>query len=186
MEKETMKKLLKENMDTMFGYSYFITGNREKAMDLMQDTILNILKKKTPYREQDSFKAWIFRVLKNNHINRSKKVSLNAEINESAFETDNVISHVFEDSRATTEKISDPILRNRIVKAFSSMPDEFRDVCYLIEVEGLKYDETAEKLGIAVGTVMSRLHRGRDFLRKELVNEARELNIGKERRVRNG
>ena len=185
---EIMKKLLKENMDTMFNYSLFITGNRERAMDLMQDTILNILKKKTPYQEQSYFKAWIFRVLKNNHINRIKKAGLANEINESDFSstTDNVISHVFEDARTGPEKISDPILRQKILRAFRDMPSEFQDVCYLVEIEGAKYGEVAEQLDIAVGTVMSRLHRGRGFLRRALAEEAKELNIGRVGKVKNG
>ena len=76
---EKLKKLIKENLDTIFAYSKFITGNREDAMDLMQDTIVIVLKKSHLYKEQDSFKSWIFRILKNNYLNTIKKKSIQKE-----------------------------------------------------------------------------------------------------------
>ena len=177
-----MKKLLQDNIDTIFGYALFITGNREKALDLMQDTMVTVLRKTHLYTEQSGFKSWIFTILKNNYINTYKKANLHREITETDYLNDNVISGVFEDKKSATN--SDPLLKDKIMSAFEQMPHEYKDVTYLVDVEGLKYEEVAESLSLPVGTVMSRLFRGREFLRKKLYAEAKEMNIVAEKKVR--
>lgn len=182
IERLEMKEILKNNLNTIFNYSLFITGNREKAMDLMQDTIVNLLNKKQPYQEQAAFKSWIFKVLKNNYINKYKRDNLHREINETDLTKDSTMSFDFEDTVTDTEKTVDPFLREKILGAFSIMPVEYREVCYMIDVEGFSYEEASEQLDIPIGTVMSRLHRGRNFLQGKLNKEAVELRIVSERK----
>jgi len=172
---EKLKKLIKENLDTIFAYSKFITGNREDAMDLMQDTIVIVLKKSHLYKEQDSFKSWIFRILKNNYLNTIKKKSIQKELFVSEIEKDNDSEpYNFKDKKNFTQ---DPFLKERILKVFSEMPEEYQMVTYLINIEGHSYEEVSKMLKIPVGTVMSRLHRGRDFLKSKLIKEAKEAKI---------
>ena len=64
------------------------------------------------------------------------------------------------------------------------MPPEYKDVSYLIDIEGFSYEEVSKDLGIPIGTVMSRLHRGRDYLRSKLLKEAKELRITEQRKKR--
>ncbi len=173
-----MEELLKENIETIFSYSLFITGNREKALDLMQDTIVTVLRKKHLYREESHFKSWIFKILKNNYINTLKKENIRnetfiADISKDGEETPMFLN--FDDSSA--EFINDPILRSKITTIFASMPAEYKDVVTLVEVEGFSYEEVSEALEVPIGTVMSRLHRGRAYLRKMLRKEAGELKI---------
>jgi len=175
---QSFKHVLKENMDTIFRYSLFITGNREKAMDLMQDTIVRLLNKKNVYEEKNAFKTWIFRVLKNNYINTYKKAALHKEIHASDIsEDENVVSLIFKDHSSDISNAVDPILKKRILTAFSELPENFRDVCYQIDIEGLNYEETSIELKIPIGTVMSRLHRARAILREKLEIVAREVGI---------
>ncbi len=177
-----MKKLLTDNLDTIFNYSLFITGNREKALDLMQDTMVSILSKKNAYQEQSAFKSWIFTVLKNNYINRYRQESLHREIRESEMQRSDDEKRIdFADPASPAELASDPLLRKNILTAFSQMPDEFRDVCYLVDVEGWSYEEAAKHAGVPIGTVMSRIYRGREFLKNKLRKEAAELKIVSER-----
>lgn len=182
-----MEELIKANLDVIFRYALFITGKRELAMDLMQDTIVRAIEKKKLYNEQKAFRSWIFTMLRNNYINTYKKKALHNEITESELQfDDNVLPFVFEDKASALELVTDPVLKQSIMEAFASMSDDYRDVCYLVDVEGLSYSEVAEELSVPIGTVMSRLHRGRDFLKKSLYNEASELGLIKKGQKRYG
>lgn len=173
-----MEELIKNNLDTIFGYSLFITGNREKALDLMQETILTILRKKHLYQEQSHFKSWVFRILKNNYINMLKKESIRNETNLTDLSKEGAASPLYlNDKESEIESLKDPILRMKINKIFSDMPLEYKEVVALVELEELSYDEVSKALEIPLGTVMSRLYRGRAYLRKMLRKEAGELRI---------
>ena len=177
-----MEELLKNNIDTIFNYALFITGNREKALDLMQDTIVTVLSKKHLYKEEDHFKSWIFRVLKNNFINKIKRDAVISEVSFSDLQNDDSPVIDFPDTRISPEELSDPILKSRIREVFENMPLDYREVVELVLIEELSYEETAKTLEIPIGTVMSRLHRGRNFLKKAFGREAEELQIIKKER----
>lgn len=172
-----MKELIENNLDKIFSYSIFITGDREKALDLMQDTIVTALSKKHLYNEESHFRSWIFRVLKNNYLNKIKKDSIRKEINFSDAAPDTTEEPVFLSKNKDNTYLSDPILKKKISDVIASLTPEYRDVIVLVEIDQLSYEETAEVLEIPVGTVMSRLYRGRSQLRKMLKKEAGELRI---------
>lgn len=181
-----MEELLKKNLDTIFSYSLFITGNREKALDLMQDTIVTVLNKKHLYSEESHFKSWIFRVLKNTYLNQIKKDGAKKEILWGDFSDNEDNSPLFlSEANGNIENINDPILRNKINSVIASIPFDYREVVIFIELDGMSYEEVAKELNIPVGTVMSRLHRGRSYLRKMLRKEAGELRIISEKVKRN-
>lgn len=184
-----MEKLLKEHLDTIFSYSLFITGNREKALDLMQETMVTVLTKKHLYAEESHFRSWIFRVLKNNYLNQIKKNAVRNEVYLNDISRENEETPLFSsgfESRNLMEEMSDPILRDRIGAVFEEMPFEYKDVVILIEIEGSSYEEAARQLEIPVGTVMSRLHRARNYLKKSFRKEACELKIVSDRVRKNG
>lgn len=172
-----LRQMLTAHLDLIFSYSLFITGNRDKALDLMQDTIANLLTKKGAYEERDAFRTWIFRVLKNNWLNRIARDLASREIAEATLRTEDDETIDFADPAATADRATDPLLRERILDAFSQLPPDQHEICYLVDIEGLSYDETAKRLAIPIGTVMSRLHRGREFLKTKLRREAAELRI---------
>lgn len=181
-----MENLLKSNLDTIFSYSLFITGNREKALDLMQDTIVTVLNKKHLYNEEAHFKSWIFRILKNNYLNQIKKDNVRKEVFLGDFSNDGDDSPIFiNENNGNLDELSDPILRDKINSVISSIPMDYREVVIFVEIDGMSYEETAKELNIPVGTVMSRLHRGRSYLRKVLRKEAGELRIISEKVKRN-
>ena len=173
-----LKRLLTDHLDLIFSYSLFIAGRRDRALDLMQDTITSLLsKKRAVYEEREAFRAWIFRVLKNNWINRVSRDSVLREIAESDIRSDDEMPLEHADTAADPAETADPILRERLLTAFSRLPADQQEVCYCVDVEGLSYDETARRLAIPIGTVMSRLHRGRETLKTQLRREAAELHI---------
>lgn len=182
-----MEKLLKDNLETIFSYSLFITGNREKAMDLMQDAILTALSKKHLYKEEAHFRSWIFRILKNTHLNNIKRDYIKKEVYIADISTENDDLPLFLTSSSNTiEDVNDPILKEKMSEVLEMMPLEYKDAIILKEIEGLSYEETARQLEIPVGTVMSRLHRARNYLKKAFRKEAVELKIVSEKVRKNG
>jgi RNA polymerase sigma-70 factor, ECF subfamily len=182
-----MEKLLKDNLETIFSYSLFITGNREKAMDLMQDAIVTALSKKHLYKEESHFKSWIFRILKNTYLNNIKREQIRKETYLSDISKENEETPSFLMSSANSiEEMNDPLLKEKMSCVLETMPLEYKDAIILKEIEGLSYEETARQLEIPVGTVMSRLHRARNYLKKAFRKEAVELKIVSERVKKNG
>lgn len=177
MIKGEMKELIENNLDKIFGYALFITGNREKALDLMQDTVITVLTKQNLYKEESHFRSWIFRILKNNYLNIIKKEQVRKEINFSDASPDSNDEPVYLLKDKGKCYISDPILKSRISEVIASLALEYREVVVLVEIDQLSYEEAAKVLDVPVGTVMSRLHRGRLQLRKMLKKEAGELRI---------
>ena len=176
-ENGKMKELIENNLDKIFSYSLFITGDREKALNLMQDTIVTVLTKKHLYNEESHFRSWIFRILKNNYINKVRKENLRKEINFSDAAPESNDEPIFLPKDRNGDYLSDPLLKKRISDVISSLAPEYREVIVLVEIDQLSYEEASEVLEIPVGTVMSRLFRGRSHLRKLLRKEAGELRI---------
>ncbi|HPM45552.1 MAG TPA: RNA polymerase sigma factor [bacterium] len=182
-----MEKLLKDNLETIFSYSLFVTGNRDKALDLMQDAIVTALSKKHLYKEESHFRSWIFRILKNTHLNNIKRAQIKKESYLADISKENEETPSFLMASLTTlEEMSDPLLNQKMSQVLEIMPAEYKDAIILKEIEGLSYEETAKQLQIPVGTVMSRLHRARGYLKKAFRKEAVELKIVTERVKKNG
>jgi len=144
----------------------------------MQETIVSLLSKTGQvYEERESFRSWIYRVLRNNWLNHVAKVSASRETPFSDL-SDSTSPECWPfDPFLEQSSSNDPFLRDQILAAFSELPAEQQEVCYCVDVEGLSYEETARRLGIPVGTVMSRLHRGRGALKERLYPAAIELRI---------
>ncbi|HSW61345.1 MAG TPA: RNA polymerase sigma factor [bacterium] len=182
-----MEKLLKDNVETIFSYALFITGNREKALDLMQDAIVTALSKKHLYKEESHFRSWIFRILKNTYLNNIKRDYIKKEVYLADISKENEDTPSFLMSSVNSlEEINDPILKEKMENMLETMPLEYKDAIILKEIEGLSYEETAQQLQIPVGTVMSRLHRARGYLKKAFRKEAVELKIVSEKVRKNG
>jgi len=170
-----MQTLIKTNLNTMFGYARFLTGDRDKAMDLVQDSVIKALKNAHQYNHRHSFKSWIFTVMRNLYINQIRRRIVLPEISESDLSREDSTPYEFRDEKSNTEELTDPLLKERIAEALDALSNEFREVVYFIEIEGFSYEEVAKMLDIPVGTVMSRIHRARRHLKKALVVEAGEI-----------
>ncbi len=176
--RERLRDLLTANMDLMFSYALLITGRRDRALDLMQETIVSLLSKEGEiYEEREAFRSWIFRVLRNNWINHLAKPSFSRETPFSDFAEEQERPFGERLMTAAEPEREDPLLRDRLLAAFAELPAEQQEVCVCVDVEGLSYEETARRLGIPIGTVMSRLHRGRSALQARLFPAATEWRI---------
>ncbi|MGQ9746749.1 MAG: sigma-70 family RNA polymerase sigma factor [Candidatus Caldatribacteriaceae bacterium] len=166
--KGSFQALLTPELGALFRTALRMTRNREDAEDLMQETIIKAFAAFDRFEEGTNFRAWIFKILTNTFINNYYRVREKQKLPSlEEMEEDVAFQPVFEGA-TPEEALLNTLTREDIVRAIESIPLEFRTVVVLTLVEGFSYKETAEILDIPIGTVMSRLHRGRKLLQKSL------------------
>ncbi len=149
----------------LYGTAYTLTRNGAEAEDLVQDTLLRA------FRAIDRFdgaypKAWLLTILRNTNINRAQKKRPYL-----FDDPDDPAADVVDDV-TPEDLVVEPVFEHAVQTALDDLPPAFRAVVDLVDVNGLSYNEAAEVLNIPVGTVMSRLHRGRGRIRKRLSTES--------------
>lgn len=161
--------------DLLYNYALRMTNNEADAQDLLQETYLKAYRFWDKYEQGTNIRAWLFRILKNTFINRYRKESRAPE----TVEYDDVQS-VYTPGRAasgesggSSEALFNNLLDDDVAKAVADLPDDFRTVVILCDIEGLTYEEIADFVDVPLGTVRSRLHRGRRLLRSKLLEYAR-------------
>jgi len=167
-QKILFQELLMPELGALFRTALRMTRNREDAEDLVQETTTKAFSAIDRFEEGTNFRAWIFKILTNTFINnyyrvreRNKLPSLDEMEEESAFQP------AFE-GISPEQALLNTLTKEDIQKAIDVIPIDFKSVVVLNLVEGFSYKETAEILDIPIGTVMSRLHRGRKILQKLL------------------
>ena len=167
-QKKLFQELLMPELGALFRTALRMTRNREDAEDLVQETTTKAFSAIDRFEEGTNFRAWIFKILTNTFINnyyrvreRDKLPSLDEMEEESAFQP------VF-NGISPEQALLNTLTKEDIQKAIDVIPIDFKSVVILNLVEGFSYKETAEILDIPIGTVMSRLHRGRKILQKLL------------------
>ncbi|MBM66234.1 MAG: RNA polymerase subunit sigma-24 [Myxococcales bacterium] len=168
-----------EHLNALFGHALRLTRNNEQAEDLVQDTLLKAFKNFDSFKEGTNAKAWLIRILTNTYINgyRRNQVANRALTQHGGgFLNDRVSGSMGKGgAKGMTDAVMDRFIRDELVEAVNELPDNFRDVVILADVEELSYREIADALEIPIGTVMSRLHRGRRLLREALSEFAHSL-----------
>ena len=170
--------LFRENINGLYALALRMTRNPLDAEDLVQETALKAYRFFHRYESGTNFRAWIYRILTNNYINIYRK---NKKLPEK-IEFDKVTFKLKEENENYWEQINNvnnqypykEMFDDEINRALDHLPDEYRLVVLLADVEGLSYKEIADIIGHPIGTVMSRLHRGRKMLQKRLTRYARE------------
>lgn len=158
-----------------------LTRNSVESEDLVQDTLVKAMRAQGQFEPGTNLKAWLLRILTNTFINRYRRGSLERSVvdgDESDPLWDGWMSTASMEAMRDPESTAlRPMLEAEIRSALSTLPEDFRLVVVLADVEELSYREISEILGCPIGTVMSRLHRGRRMLKLKLVDHARELGI---------
>jgi RNA polymerase sigma-70 factor (ECF subfamily) len=172
-------------VDSLYNTAYRMTRNAQDAEDLVQEAYLKAYRYYDKFEEGTNFKAWLFKILKNSFINRYRKQQ--SRPIHSAFEDieGGLESHILEDATGTIpspeEQLFEKVLDEHVQEALESLPEDYRMVVVLADLEGFSYKEVAEILDIPVGTVMSRLYRGRRLLEATMLRYARSHNyLGKD------
>jgi RNA polymerase sigma-70 factor, ECF subfamily len=154
------------HMDALYNYAFRMTGDSDDANDLIQETYLKAFRFFDNFEKGTNCKAWLFRIMKNTYINDYQKrkrepEKLDYEEVENFYE--NVKPSSTDDAHLEKE-IFDNLLDDEVSTAISSLPEDFRTVIILSDIEGFSYDEIADFIDSPVGTVRSRLHRARKML----------------------
>jgi len=162
--------------DQVYRVARHLAGSREEADDLVQETYARAFRSWRSYQPGTNLRAWLLRILTNLNIDRGRKAQRTPPMQgleandyflyDRLSESDGGIS----DEDRVVERLS----QDDIVSALSSVPHDFRDVIVLVDIGDFSYQDAAQILDIPIGTVMSRLHRGRRILKRELAESVLE------------
>ena len=161
--------------DQVYRVARRLVGSREEAEDLMQETYARAFRSWRSFQPGTNLRAWLLRILTNLNIDRGRRAA-RAPATQPLEEGDYFLYNRLEESsggsNASEEEVVERLSQDDAVAALSAVPHNFRDVVVLVDIGEFSYDDAAQILDIPVGTVMSRLHRGRRILKKALADEA--------------
>ncbi len=157
--RQKISKLLPE----LKAYAIAICRDEDAAGDLVQEACKKVLAAPTTPKTIEDLKPWMFRVIRNIHIDNKRR-------EKTAAEYFNAVSRLYEETPAPAPSMLEEVL---VHQAFEKLTDQEREILYLVDVFGLKYAEAAIVLGLAQGTIMSRVSRAR----KSLLNEVDKTNV---------
>ncbi|MCZ7687185.1 MAG: sigma-70 family RNA polymerase sigma factor [Sandaracinaceae bacterium] len=178
-EREALKHL-----DALYGAALRLTRSASDAEDLVQDSFVKAYRFYDRFEPGTNMKAWLFRILTNTFINKYRRSTRERRVLEGR-EAEPVGEGVM--SRAAMRTLTDPvseahrrIITAEIQEALDALPEDYRVMILLADVEELSYKEIATIVGCPIGTVMSRLHRARKRMQRRLLDQAVQLGIVEE------
>jgi RNA polymerase sigma-70 factor, ECF subfamily len=165
-------------LDSLYNTAYRMARNAEDAEDLVQETYLKAYRSFGQFTPGTNLKAWLFKILKNTFINEYRKRQAAPIESDFADIEENFESQLSAEATGQMKNPEEEILESAfdegVQRALEELPDDYRMTVLLADIEGFSYKEIAEILEIPVGTVMSRLYRGRKLLEAEMLRYARE------------
>jgi RNA polymerase sigma-70 factor (ECF subfamily) len=168
-------------LPSLYGAALRLTRNRTDAEDLVQDTVLRAFRGFEGFQEGTNLKAWLYRILRNGYISNYRKRQREPQIVDGVQDVEEWYLYDRLGGRAVEgsaeEEVLDRIPDADVKAALESLPENFRMPVLLADVEGFSYKEIAEIMETPIGTVMSRLHRGRKALERALWETAKERGL---------
>jgi RNA polymerase sigma-70 factor (ECF subfamily) len=162
--------------DQVYRVARRLVGTREEAEDLVQDTYGRAFRSWQSYTPGTNLRAWLLRILTNLNLDRGRKVQRTPDmqpIEEGDYYLANKMAEAQGGEQALDqERVVERLSQDSIVTALASLPHDFRDTVVLVDIGEFSYADAAEILDVPIGTVMSRLHRGRRLLKQKLAEEA--------------
>jgi len=176
-------ELAMEHMPSLYGAALRMTRKPADAEDLVQETYLKAYRAFESFQEGTNLKAWLYKILTNTFINRYRAEKRRPELTE----VDDIEDlYLFRRlggleaagaGRSAEDQVMDLFTDTEVKEALEALPESFRMAVLLADVEGFSYKEIADIMDVPIGTVMSRLHRGRKALQRALVEFGRERGL---------
>ena len=166
-----------ELSDQVYRVARRLTGSREEAEDLVQQTYERAFRSWRQYTPGTNLRAWLLRILTNLNIDRGRRQQRTPQTTSIDNEAGdyflyNKLESQVPDENPDEERVLERLSQDGIVDALAEVPHDFRDVIVLVDIGEFSYADAAQILDIPIGTVMSRLHRGRRILKKNLADGA--------------
>jgi RNA polymerase sigma-70 factor, ECF subfamily len=164
-----------ELSDQVYRVARRLVSTREEAEDLVQETYARAFRSWRSFTPGTNLRAWLLRILTNLNIDRGRRKQRAPDeqpLEESDYFLYNRLEQASRDGNADEERVVERLSQDDIVGALSAVPHDFRDVVVLVDLGDFTYQDAAQILDIPIGTVMSRLHRGRRILKRELADRA--------------
>jgi RNA polymerase sigma-70 factor (ECF subfamily) len=172
---EPFERLVRTHQDRLFACAYRLTGNRDDAEDLLQQSLMEAYSAFARFQPGTHFDRWVYRIMHNTYLDTVRRRPRFAiQSLDEALETEEgtVSGREIADPHGGPEaELMEKTLSEPIQRALDALPADFRSVVVLAEMQGLSYEEVARALRCPVGTVRSRLHRARALLRRSLLGD---------------
>ena len=174
-DRREFTRLMERTQRQAYNMAYRMTGNRDDAEDLTQEAYLRAYRSFGTYNRQLPFESWFFRILSNLFIDllrrrpKQKPLSLDQPMGDDDGD-DNLLMQITDDTGNPERNLMEQVMDERLQNALGTLPESFRTAVMLCDVEGLSYEEIAARMNSSIGTVRSRIHRGRLLLRQAMNN----------------
>jgi RNA polymerase sigma-70 factor (ECF subfamily) len=151
-----------------------LVGTREEAEELVQETYARAFRSWRSYTAGTNMRAWLLRILTNLNLDRGRRVQRTPDLQpleEGDYYLANKVAAAEGEQALEQERVVERLSQGGVVDALSEVPHDFRDVVVLVDIGDFSYADAAQILDVPIGTVMSRLHRGRRILKQKLAEE---------------
>jgi RNA polymerase sigma-70 factor, ECF subfamily len=163
-----------ELADQVYRVARRLVGSREEAEELVQETYIRAFRSWSSFTPGTNLRAWLFRILTNLNLDRGRKIQRTPDLQpleEGDYFLANKIAAADGEQVLDQERVVERLSQDNVVGALSGVPHDFRDVVVLVDIGDFSYADAAQILDVPIGTVMSRLHRGRRILKQKLAEE---------------
>ncbi len=161
--------------DQVYRVARRLVGSREEAEDLVQETYARAFRSWRSFTPGTNMRAWLLRILTNLNVDRGRRIQRTPQtqpLEESDYYLANKLASTGGEEALEQEQVVERLSQDSVVTALSEIPPQFREVVVLVDIGDFTYADAAQILDMPIGTVMSRLHRGRRALKQKLAEEA--------------
>ena len=160
--------------DQVYRVARRLVGSREEAEDLVQEAYARAFRSWQSFTPGTNMRAWLFRILTNLNLDRGRRIQRTPDmqpLEESDYYLANKLASAAGEEVLEQDQVVERLSQGSVVRALSDIPPQFRDVVVLVDIGDFTYADAAQILDIPIGTVMSRLHRGRRALKQRMAEE---------------
>ena len=161
--------------DQVYRVARRLVGTREEAEDLVQETYARAFRSWKSFTPGTNLRAWLFRILTNLNVDRGRRIQRSPQtqpLEESDYYLANKVASAAGEEALEADEVVERLSQDAIVRALSEISPQYRDAVVLVDIGDFTYADAAQILDVPIGTVMSRLHRGRRALKQHLAEEA--------------